>query len=154
LTVTDVENDEKTKTYSFRINHPTKSFVIVAEEAWDKYMWVKEIMQTVSSCKAKMRLQSEKPSDSMIDRIEGQIEQQHDEVRKRSICITDRIISTRYKALQFDENGIVIVSDHGGSSPNTPRSSERVAVEDEEVHHMPSIQESPEGSQASRKNSI
>lgn len=100
LSLTDVENDEKASQYSFRINHPGKSFTVIADSPFSKYMWVKDIQQTISSCKARARLQLEKAeaTDNIIERIEEQIEQQRSEVRKRSILLSDRLVSQRYIA--------------------------------------------------------
>ena len=112
LSLTDVENDEKASQYSFRINHPGKSFTVIADSPFSKYMWVKDIQQAISSCKARARLQSEKTDakENIIERIEEQIEQQRSEVRKRSILLSDRMVSQRYIAqhLPYFQNEEVV----------------------------------------------
>lgn len=134
LQVTDEDNDETKSTYSFKINHPDKSFVVSADSPFSKYMWVKDIQQTVSACRAKVRMQSEKAVDSIIDRIEHQLEEQHLEVRKRSIAFTDRVQSVRYLAMHFDQNAL--------ASATSSMRMEPVGSYDRDESDLPPILES------------
>ena len=49
MSVSDVDNDP---TYcSFFLSHPVKSFVVFAESPASKQQWIRDIRQTIESCK-------------------------------------------------------------------------------------------------------
>jgi FtsZ-binding cell division protein ZapB len=148
LTLIDVENDEKTSHYPFKINHPDKSFVVIADSPFAKYMWVKDIQQTISSCKARSKLHQQKTAvemETIIGRIEEQVEHHKSEVRKRSLAANDRIASMRYIAQHSNSGGDIFASiniytselEQISSGPSTPVGS---------IEKRQSSQESDSGS--------
>lgn len=73
MTVTDLENDP---TYcSFHVQHPTKSFTVVAESPAAKIQWIREINQAIVNCKKREQASRDGPVGrrmSMYGRIELQ----------------------------------------------------------------------------------
>lgn len=72
MAVSDVENDP---TYcSFYLSHPIKSFVVVADSPASKQQWLRDIRQTIESCKKREmnRTSALNRRMSMYGRIEGQ----------------------------------------------------------------------------------
>lgn len=162
LFVTDVENTERTGSYPFKINHPDKSFVVVADSPIAKYMWVKDIQQTASGSKAKRSLQSEK-TEEILARIEGHLELQTTEVRKRSIALSSRVTSQRlYNNHQQDSNhssgsydGVSEYLEERGSASVAPRiqsgdSPDRWVMNDSEDEAP--LETIPEGSSDTQKD--
>mmetsp|Transcript_26432 Transcript_26432/g.36383 ORF Transcript_26432/g.36383 Transcript_26432/m.36383 type:complete len:365 (+) Transcript_26432:585-1679(+) len=73
MSVSDVDNDP---TFcSFFISHPIKSFVVVAESPVSKQHWLRDIHQTIESCKKREmnRTTVLNRRMSMYGRIEGQV---------------------------------------------------------------------------------
>lgn len=74
---------------SFFIEHPVKNFQVIAESPSAKQYWMRDIAQTIASCRKRQQVNSATPADprrmSMIGRIESQkiVQQQEQESTKR-----------------------------------------------------------------------
>eukprot|EP00595_Chromulina_sp_UTEXLB2642_P001168 CAMPEP_0196764042 /NCGR_PEP_ID=MMETSP1095-20130614/5284_1 /TAXON_ID=96789 ORGANISM="Chromulina nebulosa, Strain UTEXLB2642" /NCGR_SAMPLE_ID=MMETSP1095 /ASSEMBLY_ACC=CAM_ASM_000446 /LENGTH=1536 /DNA_ID=CAMNT_0042118611 /DNA_START=710 /DNA_END=5320 /DNA_ORIENTATION=- len=72
---------------AFYVEHPTKSFIVIADSIASQEAWLRDLVMTISNCKKRVKAESQGPLSrrmSIIDRIEDQQMMHNDSMFKVS----------------------------------------------------------------------